>query len=86
MDINEALDLIQENGRKCLILKDDQAFVLLSFEEYQKIAASLKIKEKSTKSGIGKPNTDIRTYEIPKLPAEQDKYFPEPLPKNLENY
>ncbi len=76
--IEEIIDFIEQTGEKCVIVHQERgAYVMLKADEYKGLLAD-KQKRQEIES-FGKPETDVRLYEIPRKEETDDIYYPEPL-------
>jgi len=79
--ITEVIELIEQTGDKCIILKENSAIVIMNLDDYKKLTKSKRdneIPEKSIpliKNSYFSSAPDIRQFEIP----EEDRYYPEPM-------
>ncbi|MBU1036636.1 hypothetical protein KKF32_01195 [Patescibacteria group bacterium] len=75
--INEIIEIIEKTGDKCVVLKENNAFVIMTLADYKQL---LKIPHQIEESlALGHSNNqttvDIKEFEVP----EEDKYYTEPM-------
>lgn len=76
--IKEVIDLIELTGDKCVIFhKESSAYVVMKMADYCQLVK--KGQELERIGAFSKPLSNIQEFEIPRLPKEDDFYYPEPL-------
>lgn len=71
--IKEVIEIIEQTGDKCVVLRESQAYVVMKLEDYRRLLSPAKPMVDSL--SFKRPVPDIREFEI----LEEDRYYPEPI-------